>query len=78
MAAASAFGVSHVFRLVVSRFLRRWFGFDLGHDVRQIAFKPLLVPVWKVDLAMKGKAVVGDVEMELNSASLASTACPRA
>ncbi|GAA6000816.1 uncharacterized protein JCM10292_006442 [Rhodotorula paludigena] len=67
MAAASAFGVSHVFRLVVSRFLRRWFGFDLGHDVRQIAFKPLLVPVWKVDLAMKGKAVVGDVEMELNT-----------
>ncbi|GJN88766.1 hypothetical protein Rhopal_001735-T1 [Rhodotorula paludigena] len=72
MAAASAFGVSHVFRLVVSRFLRRWFGFDLGHDVRQIAFKPLLVPVWKVDLAMKGKAVVGDVEMELNITALDS------
>ncbi|BGP45791.1 hypothetical protein JCM10450v2_001621 [Rhodotorula kratochvilovae] len=69
-AAASAFGVPQVFRLLVSRFLRRWFGFNLDTEIRRIAFTPLLVPVWKVDLAMKGKAVVGDVQMQLNITAL--------
>ena len=68
-AAASAFGVQNVFRLLASRFLKRWFGFALDDEIRQIAFTPLLVPVWKVDLAMRGKALVGDVQMQLNSAS---------
>lgn len=77
-AAASAFGVQNVFRLLASRFLKRWFGFALDDEIRQIAFTPLLVPVWKVDLAMRGKALVGDVQMQLNSASTFTSPCVRA
>lgn len=76
-AAASAFGVQNVFRLLASRFLQRWFGFALDDEIRQIAFTPLLVPVWKVDLAMRGKALVGDVQMQLNSASTFTSSCVR-
>lgn len=77
-AAASAFGVQNVFRLLASRFLRRWFGFSLDNEIRRIAFTPLLVPVWKVDLSLKGKALVGDIEMQLNSpCRLCLLACKR-
>ncbi|GAA5890976.1 hypothetical protein JCM8208_003114 [Rhodotorula glutinis] len=72
-AAASAFGVQNVFRLLASRFLKRWFGFHLDDEIRHVAFTPLLVPVWKVDLAMKGKALVGDVQMQLNITALDSS-----
>ncbi|TNY19898.1 hypothetical protein DMC30DRAFT_447514 [Rhodotorula diobovata] len=72
-AAASAFGVQNVFRLLASRFLRRWFGFSLDNEIRRIAFTPLLVPVWKVDLSLKGKALVGDIEMQLNISALDSS-----
>ncbi|GAA5971360.1 hypothetical protein JCM21900_001463 [Sporobolomyces salmonicolor] len=63
-AAHSAFGVSSVFALLVSRFLRR-FGYEFDTGVEQLAFKPLLLPTWKVDIAMKGKALLDDTELNL-------------
>ncbi|GAA5895301.1 hypothetical protein JCM5296_002034 [Sporobolomyces johnsonii] len=63
-AAHGAFGFSFVFALLASRFLRR-FGFNFDTGVEQLALKPLLLPVWKVDLAMKGKALVDDTELNL-------------
>ncbi|GAA5878433.1 hypothetical protein JCM1840_002583 [Sporobolomyces johnsonii] len=63
-AAHGAFGVSFVFALLASRFLRR-FGINFDTGVEQLALKPLLLPVWKVDLAMKGKALVDDTELNL-------------
>ncbi|GAA5917675.1 hypothetical protein JCM6882_008319 [Rhodosporidiobolus microsporus] len=76
-AAHSAFGVTYVLRLLLARFFQRFFGvspeafggfFHTG--VRRIAFKPLLLPVWKVDLAMQGKALLDQCEMSLGISAL--------
>ncbi|GAA6043412.1 hypothetical protein JCM8097_008578 [Rhodosporidiobolus ruineniae] len=75
-AAHSAFGISHVLRLFLARFFSK---FGLSPDalggffhtgVNRIAFRPLLLPVWKVDLALKGKALLDQAEMQLNISAL--------
>ncbi|GAA5933099.1 uncharacterized protein JCM15063_002296 [Sporobolomyces koalae] len=71
-AAASSFGVSTVFAHLFSRFCQRWFGFSpavLDSGIVEKAFKMVLVPVWKVDLVMRGKALLEDTELDLNSKS---------
>ncbi|GAA5976912.1 hypothetical protein JCM11641_002194 [Rhodosporidiobolus odoratus] len=72
-AAHSAFGISYVFRLLLARFFRKWFGMDteamggfFDTGVKRIAFKPVLLPVWKVDVAMQGKALLDQSELSLN------------
>ncbi|GAA6016968.1 hypothetical protein JCM10207_007865 [Rhodosporidiobolus poonsookiae] len=76
-AAHSAFGIGYVFRLLLARFFHKWFGvspqaaggfFDTG--VKRIAFRPVLVPLWKVDLAMKGRALLEQSELALNISAM--------
>ncbi|GAA5840392.1 hypothetical protein JCM11251_006548 [Rhodosporidiobolus azoricus] len=76
-AAHSAFGISYVLRLVLARFFQRFFGISpdafggfFHTGVKRVAFKPLLVPVWKVDLAVKGKALLDQCELSLSISAL--------
>lgn len=69
-AAASTFGVSIVLSHLLSRFFKKWFNyspavFDSG--IVKKAFKMVLLPVWKIDLVMRGKALLQDTELDLNS-----------
>ncbi|GAA5820925.1 hypothetical protein JCM11491_001386, partial [Sporobolomyces phaffii] len=69
-AAASTFGVSVVLAHLVSRFCKKWFGFSpalLDAGIVEKAFRMVLLPVWKVDLVMRGKALLQDTELDLNS-----------
>lgn len=68
-AAASSFGLNIVFRLLVSRFLRRFLGINWDTGVKRLAFRAVLLPTWRVDLAMKGRGLIGEeaTQMELNS-----------
>ncbi|BGP13580.1 hypothetical protein JCM10213_008717 [Rhodosporidiobolus nylandii] len=75
-AAHSAFGISHVARLLLARFFERFglsreaFGGFFETGVRRIAFRAVLLPVWKVDLAMRGKALLDQAELSLNISAL--------
>jgi len=69
-AAASTFGVNVVFTHLLSRFFKKWFGLSLpflDSGIVERAFKMVLLPVWKVDLVMRGKALLQDTELDLNS-----------
>lgn len=75
-AAHSVFGVTYVLRLLLARFFKRFFGIDkeayggfFDTGVKKVAFTPLLLPMWKVDLAMKGKALLDQAELSLSSES---------
>ncbi|GAA5830302.1 hypothetical protein JCM3766R1_002861 [Sporobolomyces carnicolor] len=75
-AAASTFGVSVVFAHLVSRFFKKWFGFSpavFDSGIVERAFKMVLLPVWKVDLVMRGKALLQDTELDLNISALDSS-----
>ncbi|GAA5826139.1 hypothetical protein JCM5353_008399 [Sporobolomyces roseus] len=75
-AAASTFGVSVIFAHLLSRFCKRWFGFSpavLDSGIVEKAFRMVLVPVWKVDLVMRGKALLEDTELDLNISALDSS-----
>ncbi|GAA5867544.1 hypothetical protein JCM8547_001214 [Rhodosporidiobolus lusitaniae] len=74
-AAHSAFGVGYVLRLLLARFFHRFFGVSLDSGffhtgVKRVAFKPVLLPIWKLDLAVKGKALLDQAEMQLNISAL--------
>ncbi|GAA5990744.1 hypothetical protein JCM5350_007351 [Sporobolomyces pararoseus] len=75
-AAASTFGVSIVLSHLLSRFFKKWFNyspavFDSG--IVKKAFKMVLLPVWKIDLVMRGKALLQDTELDLNISALDSS-----
>ncbi|GAA5911652.1 uncharacterized protein JCM6883_002438 [Sporobolomyces salmoneus] len=75
-AAASTFGVSVVFAHLLSRFCKKWFGISpavLDAGIVERAFKMVLLPVWKVDLVMRGKALLEDTELDLNISALDSS-----
>ncbi|GAA5951767.1 hypothetical protein JCM3765_003112 [Sporobolomyces pararoseus] len=75
-AAASTFGVSIVFSHLVSRFFKKWFGYSpavLDSGIEMKAFKMVLLPVWKIDLVMRGKALLQDTELDLNISALDSS-----
>ncbi|KAK4053675.1 hypothetical protein OIV83_001331 [Microbotryomycetes sp. JL201] len=64
-AAHSAFGLSTMLSHMFARF-GAWLGFNIQTGVRRLAFKPVLLPTWRVDLAMQGKALLAeDVEFSL-------------
>ena len=71
-AGASAFGVGSVFSLLWSRFLRRWGlgGGEQSGGAKLVAQKALLIPTWRVDIALKGKGLIGDSQMHLSGKSL--------
>lgn len=63
-----------MFAHLVSRFFKKWFGFSpavFDSGIVERAFKMVLLPVWKVDLVMRGKALLQDTELDLNSESRA-------
>lgn len=62
-AAHAAFGVSGTAKLLLSRFLHR---FNIPYDppLKCIAFRPLLVPTWRVDLRLCARGVLGEVGMQ--------------
>lgn len=62
-AAATAFGVGSVTRLLIARFLRK-LGIEYELPVRRIAVRPLLLPTWRVDLRMGARGVLGEAEMQ--------------
>ncbi|ORY78429.1 hypothetical protein BCR35DRAFT_332309 [Leucosporidium creatinivorum] len=64
-AGASAFGVGAVFNLLWNRIMKRW-GLGGGVAMKQVAMRALLLPVWRVDLAVKGKGLIGEAEMNLS------------
>ncbi|GAA5880671.1 hypothetical protein JCM1840_005167, partial [Sporobolomyces johnsonii] len=63
-AAHIGFGFSAVCKDILSRILRP-FGVSYDSGVEQLAFRPVLLPVWKVDLAMTGKALVDETQYNL-------------
>ncbi|TKA56289.1 hypothetical protein B0A53_01581, partial [Rhodotorula sp. CCFEE 5036] len=74
MAATTLFGLPHVLRLAAHRILSSWFGYTALEPtaIRQIAFSPVLLPVWMVDVVVKGKALLSDVQVDLDVSSTAS------
>lgn len=70
MAATTLFGLPHVLRLGAHRILSSWFGYTALKPtaIRSIAFSPVLLPVWMVDVVVKGKALLGDVQVDLDGA----------
>ncbi|KAK4692547.1 hypothetical protein P7C70_g9103, partial [Phenoliferia sp. Uapishka_3] len=62
-AAHTAFGLSSVIQLLLSRFLKR-IGIPYEPPVRCIAIKPILVPTWRVDLRMGANGVLGEAGMQ--------------
>lgn len=62
MAAASAFGMSSVFKLLAIRFSKTFLGssFGIEEPVKELAIRPMLLPYFKVDLSLNGKILVGD------------------
>ncbi|GAA5874987.1 hypothetical protein JCM3774_000466 [Rhodotorula dairenensis] len=74
MAATTLFGLPHVLRLAAHRVLSSWFGYTALEPtaIRQVAFSPVLLPVWMVDVVVKGKALLGDVQVDLDVSSTAS------
>lgn len=69
-AGASAFGVTSVFSLLWSRFLKRWgLGGGQAGGAQQLAMRALLLPTWRVDIALKGKGLIGDSQMHLSGVS---------
>jgi len=34
--------------------------------MKQVAMRALLLPIWRVDLAVKGKGLIGEAEMNLS------------
>lgn len=68
MAATTLFGLPHVLRLAAHRILSSWFGYEALKPtaIREIAFAPVLLPVWMVDIVVKGKALLGDVQVDLD------------
>lgn len=75
MAATTLFGLPHVLRLAAHRILSSWFGYTALEPtaIRQIAFSPVLLPVWMVDVVVKGKALLSDVQVDLDGELLAPT-----
>lgn len=73
MAATTLFGLPHVLRLAAHRILSNWFGYTALEPtaIRQIAFSPVLLPVWMVDVVVKGKALLSDVQVDLDGELLA-------
>ncbi|KAM0792156.1 hypothetical protein ACM66B_004854 [Microbotryomycetes sp. NB124-2] len=65
-AAHSAFGLSSMLSHFFARF-GAWLGFNnIQTGVKRVAFKPVLLPTWRVDLAMQGKALLAeDIEFSL-------------
>ncbi|BGP53859.1 hypothetical protein JCM8202v2_001431 [Rhodotorula sphaerocarpa] len=74
MAATTLFGLPHVLRLAAHRILSSWFGYEALKPtaIHEIAFAPVLLPVWMVDIVVKGKALLGDVQVDLDVSSTAS------
>ncbi|GAA5915860.1 hypothetical protein JCM5296_000201 [Sporobolomyces johnsonii] len=62
MAAYRSFGFLTGLKALFAPFLRR-FGYDSG--VEHLAFRPVLLPVWKVDLSLEGKAVIDEMQYDL-------------
>lgn len=83
MAATTLFGLQHVLRLAAHRVLSSWFGYTALEPtaIRQIAFSPVLLPVWMVDVVVKGKALLSDVQVDLDGELLdyfkASSSLPK-
>ncbi|KAK4048727.1 hypothetical protein OIO90_005720 [Microbotryomycetes sp. JL221] len=64
-AAASALGLPVMLSHLVSRFAA-WLGFRIDTGVQRVAFQPILLPTWRVDLAMQGKGLLAeDTEFHL-------------
>ena len=59
--------MSFLFQHYLSKFLRKWFGYDLDTGVVRRAFRPVLLPTWRVDLSMDGKGLIEDTEFQLSS-----------
>ncbi|GAA5878432.1 hypothetical protein JCM1840_002582 [Sporobolomyces johnsonii] len=62
MAAYRSFGLLTGLKALFAPILRR-FGYDSG--VEHLAFRPVLLPVWKVDLSLEGKAVIDEMQYDL-------------
>lgn len=56
-AAASVYGPLTLLHLFISRTLNK-FGFTLKPKIEMVGFKLLLLPTWKVDLAMEGRVLI--------------------
>ncbi|GAA5978172.1 hypothetical protein JCM10908_004257 [Rhodotorula pacifica] len=74
MAATTLFGLPHVLQLAAHRILSSWFGYTALKPtaIREVAFSPVLLPVWMVDIVVKGKALLGDTQVDLDVSSTAS------
>lgn len=73
MAAASAFGMSSVFKLLAIRFSKTFLGssFGLEEPLKELAIRPMLLPYFKVDLSLNGRIIIGeDNEMQISGEAL--------
>lgn len=52
-AAASALGLKGILSLMLSRVLGH-FGVEIDPGIERIAFRPLLLPCWRVDISLQG------------------------
>lgn len=68
-AAHTALGLPSLGRLLWSRFARAFLGMEVELPAEMVAFKPLLVPTWRVDLCLTGRGMLEEVEMDLFGAS---------
>lgn len=71
-AAASAFGLMTVVKLLLYRFSRP-LGFQMENPLELKAIKPMLLPYFKVDLSMRGQITVGESVMDISVTALDAT-----
>ncbi|KAL8278492.1 hypothetical protein RQP46_009182 [Phenoliferia psychrophenolica] len=64
-AAHAAFGVGATAQLIFGRILRR-FGIHFEPPVRRLAFAPMLIPTWRVDLRTSARGVLADSGMHFH------------
>ncbi|KAM0753977.1 hypothetical protein T439DRAFT_322865 [Meredithblackwellia eburnea MCA 4105] len=62
-AAHTAFGLTYVFQLGLSRFLKRLFNFHYEPPLKRVAFRALLLPTWRVDLRVSARGVLSEMGM---------------
>lgn len=62
--AHSTFGYSSLLRLMIARLAGR-FGIQVGTRVEMRAWKAVLLPVWRVDIALQGQISVGEKEVDV-------------
>lgn len=58
-----------MFGLLWNRFTKRWGFGSRQTGLKMLAMKALLIPTWRVDIALKGKGLIGDSQMHLSGES---------